>query len=98
MADMPYDNSESKTRKSRPRHAMNLVVAGAVAVAPVAACDTAAKPTADAAAQMDATGSPDKPDAGAEMAAALDSNPATDAGDDAEDDAALDAYPDGIRG
>ena len=48
----------------------------------------------DAAAQMDATGSPDKPDAGADLVAAIDSGTGTDA----EDDASLDAYPDGIRG
>ena len=91
---MAYDNSESKTKKSRPRHAMNLVIAGAVAVAPVVGCDSAAKPTADAAVKMDATGSPDKPDAGEDMVATTDTVPATDA----EDDGSLDAYPDGVRG
>jgi hypothetical protein len=91
---MPYDNSENKKRKSRPRRAMKLVIAGAVAVTPVMGCDNAAKPTADAASQMDATGSPDRADAGADMVAALDTGPAIDA----EDDANMDSYPDGVRG
>jgi hypothetical protein len=88
VVDMPYDNSESKKRKSRSRRAMNLVVAGAVAVAPVIGCDTAAQPKADASSPMDATGSPDRVDAGVDMMAAV----------DAEDDGSLDSYPDGVRG
>ena len=73
---------------------MNLVVAGAVAVAPVMGCDNPAKPATDAASQMDSTGSPDRADAGADMMAAIDTSPAVDA----EDDASLDSYPDGVRG
>lgn len=71
---------------------MKLVVAGAVAVAPVAGCDNAAKPAADAS-QKDVGGSPDGADAGADQVA-MDSAPAVDA----EDDANLDVYPDGVRG
>ena len=71
-----------------------VIVAGAVAVAPVAGCDSAAFPVSDAAAKADATGSPDGADAGADMAAALDTSPKIDGDDDAEQD----GYPDGIRG
>lgn len=94
VADMPYDNSESKTKRPRSPRALQLVVAGVVAVAPVAGCDNAAKPATDASSQKDVSGSPDGADAGADVVATMDSAPAVDA----EDDANLDVYPDGIRG
>lgn len=90
VADMPYDNSESKTKRPRSQRALKLVVAGVVAVAPLAGCDDAAKPAADASSVKDVGGSPDTGDAGTDMVAATDSTPTVDAEDD--------AYPDGIRG
>lgn len=99
---MPYDNSESKTRKAKvpARRTLNLVVAGAVAAAPLVGCGSDKPPAKDAAPHMDATGS-DQGDATGDGALAMDAagkDGGLDAAADLDDDASMDSYPDGVRG
>jgi len=93
---MAYDNNDNKKNLKKNRRTMGLVVATAVAVAPVVGCtsdsqsalSTDAGSQADTAAQMD-------------TAVAMDTGSQADATAETgvpEDASANDAAPDGVRG
>jgi hypothetical protein len=85
------DRGDEKKPRRRRRGAMELVVATAVAAAPLLGCDDAG-PRAQADAGADTLAM----DAGSDADAVAGDDAAADAID--ADDASQDAYPDGVRG
>jgi hypothetical protein len=88
---MSDDRGNEKKPRRRRRGTMGLVVATAVAAAPVLGCDDAGPR-----AQADASADTVAMDAGSDADAAAGDGAAADVID--ADDAAQDAYPDGVRG
>ena len=97
---MTYDNSDNKKqriKKAGKGRTMGLVVATAVAATPVVGCDNDRTALmSDAGTQMEAAASPDT-GSPSDAPLAMDATSSPD-GTAIPADAALDVYPDGVRG